>query len=130
MTQYLFSAPNPGTEGKPKALRSDDVILVERWTKAEDRPGFAVYYCPNPLKPEATSHGKDSLAAIEQVFADIDFNRIVETPEQATEKLAVLLLESSELVDSGHGYHVKYQLKEAVAHDDPELKTCAHCKPR
>ena len=70
---YLFSAPNPGNAGNTKAFRSDDLALTERWIKAENRPGFAVYHCPNPLKPGATTHGKDSIDAIAAIFVDIDF---------------------------------------------------------
>ena len=61
---YLVSLPNPGHEGKPKFLRSDNPTLIERWIKAENRPGFGVYYLPNPLKPGATTHSKENIAAI------------------------------------------------------------------
>jgi hypothetical protein len=120
---YLASIPNPGnTDGTPKFLSTDDPALIERWTKAENRPGFSIYECPNPLKPGATRHGKENLAAIIEVFVDIDFKNIVETPEQAGEKLAQLLLPPTMLVDSGHGRHPRFRLKESVAHDDCDFE--------
>ena len=79
---YLFSAPNPGRDGSTKSFRSNDPALTERWIKAENRPGFSVYYCPNPLKPGVSTHGKDSIDAIEVIFIDIDFKDVVETPEE------------------------------------------------
>jgi hypothetical protein len=126
MTQYIVSIPNPDVEGNPKTLRSDDDNLIARWVKAEDRPGFSVYNCPNPLKSGAATHGKDSIAAIVQIFVDTDFKDIVESAEQVDEKLANLLLPASEIVDSGHGRHVKYNLKEPIPADDPAFaRACA-----
>jgi RecA-family ATPase len=126
MTQYIVSIPNPDVEGNPKTLRSDDDSLIARWVKAEDRPGFSVYNCPNPLKPSATTHGKDSIAAIVQIFVDTDFKDIIETPNQVDEKLVNLLLPASEIVDSGHGRHIKYNLKEPIPTDDPAFaRACA-----
>jgi len=117
-----MSIPNPGTEGAAKVVHSEDSALVERWLQAENRPGFSIYDCPNPLKPGAARHGKDSLAAIAEVFADIDFKDIVETPEQVDAKLAQLLLPPTMLVDSGHGRHPRYCLKEPVPYDDPDFE--------
>jgi len=66
---YLASIPNPGTtDATPKFLHSDDQALIERWIRAENRPGFAIYECPNPLKPGATRHGKESLRGIIEIF--------------------------------------------------------------
>lgn len=84
---YLVSLPNKGQLGEPKFLRSDDPALIARWIEAEDRPGFGIFSCRNPLKPGATRHGKDSTDAIEELVHDIDFKDVVETPEQVDEKL-------------------------------------------
>ena len=121
---YLFSAPNPGNAGNTKAFRSDDSALTERWIKAENRPGFAVYHCPNPLKPGATTHGKDSVDAIVAIFVDIDFKGVVETPEEIFKVLTEMqhLLAPSFIVESSHGYHFGYALKEPVRHNDPDFE--------
>jgi AAA domain len=123
---YLVSLPNPGCEGSPKFLHSEDSALIERWIAAENRPGFSIYDCPNPLKPGAARHGRDSMAAIEEIFCDIDFKHIIETTEQADEKLAQVLLTPSLLVDSGHGRHPRYRLKEKIPYGDPHFdRACA-----
>jgi RecA-family ATPase len=119
---YLVSLPNKGQLGEPKFLHSDDPVLIARWIKAEDRPGFGIYSCRNPLKPGATRHGKDSTDAIEELVQDIDFKDVVETPEEVDEKLKCVLLPLSEIADSGHGRHVSYKLKERIEHTDPEYE--------
>jgi hypothetical protein len=123
---YLVSLPNQGHEGSPKILRSDSPTLIERWIRAEDRPGFSVYECPNPLKPGATRHGKDSIAAIIEIFTDTDFKDVVEAPEQVDKLLTQLPLQPTTLVDSGHGRHTRYTLKERIPYDDPAFeRACA-----
>ena len=121
---YLASIPNPGTttDAAPKFLHSEDPALVERWIDAENRPGFSIYEHPNSLRPGASRHGKESLAAIIEIFVDIDFKDIVETPQQVDEKLAQLLLPPTMLVDSGHGRHPRYRLKEPIPIDDPAFE--------
>ena len=123
---YIASLPNPGREGNAKFLRGGDPSLVARWVKAENRPGFGIYYLPNPLKLDATVHGKENIAAIEFIYCDVDFKDVLETADEATQRLANLLLRPTTMVDSGHGRHVLWQLKEAIACDDPEFeRACA-----
>jgi hypothetical protein len=123
---YIASIPNPGTEGTPKFLRSNDDSLIARWIKAEDRPGFSIYDCPNPLKPGATMHGKDATGAVRVVYVDIDFRDVAEAPEEIDRRLADLLLTPTEITDSGHGRHIKFELKEAIGCDDSDFeRVCA-----
>jgi RecA-family ATPase len=126
MPQYFCSLPNPGGSGHPKILHSADEALIERWVKAEDRPGFGVYYLPNPLKPGATAHGKENTAAINFIYVDIDFKDLTESADETRQRITDLLLRPTILVDSGHGCHLLWQLKEAIACDDPEFEAaCA-----
>lgn len=111
---YLMSLPNQGGDGAPKICHSDDPALTKRWIAAENRPGFGVYYSPNPLKPEAARHGRDSLEAIKHIYFDIDFKDIEETADEAAQRLNDLLLRPSRLANSGHGRHVDYELKEPI----------------
>ena len=111
---YLVMPANPGHEGKPKFLRSDNPALVERWIKAENRPGFGVYDLPNPLKPGATTHSKENIAAITAIYVDVDFKDITETADETVGRLGYLPLQPTLLVNSGHGCHVLWRLKEAV----------------
>jgi len=119
---YLVSLPNKNQPGEPKFLRSDDSALIARWIKAEDRPGFGIYSCRNPLKPGAARHGRDSTDAIEELAWDVDFKDLAETAEQVDEKLAQVLLPFSEIVDSGHGRYPSYRLKERILHSDPDYE--------
>jgi RecA-family ATPase len=119
---YLCSLPNPKSPGQAKPFRSDDPDLIERWKAAEDRPGFGIYYCPNPLKPGAAKHGKESTARIEVLYWDLDYKNIVEGPATIKAKIATLLLKPSEIADSGHGLHIKYNLKEPIERDSPDYE--------
>jgi len=119
---YLVSLPNPGQEGKPKFLHSDNPTLIERWIKAENRPGFGVYYLPNPLKPGATTHSKENIAGISCIYVDVDFKDVTETADEVMKRLGDLLLQPTLIVSSGHGCHVLWQLKEETACDAPEFE--------
>jgi RecA-family ATPase len=101
---FIASIPNPGTGGTAKFINSDDPLLIERWLQAENRPGVSIYDCPNPLKSGAARHGKETMAAITEVFVDIDFKDIAETPQQVDERLA------------------RYELKEPIACNDPDFE--------
>jgi RecA-family ATPase len=127
---YLVSLPNKGQLGEPKFLRSDDPALIARWIEAEDRPGFGIFSCRNPLKPGAVRHGKDSTDAIEELVHDIDFKDVVETPEEVDEKLSHVLLPLSEIADSGHGRHASYKLKERIEHTDPDYERACNIQAK
>jgi hypothetical protein len=103
-------------------LNTDDPSLVARWTKAEDRPGFGVYYTPNPLKPGARTHGKDSIAAIEVLFVDIDLKDLEEGRAEVERRLARVPLRPSWIVSSGHGFHVGFEVKEPIECGTPEFE--------
>ena len=120
--RYFCSLPNPGTEGHPKFLLSDDDALIARWVEAENRPGRGIYYCPNPLRHGANRHGKDNIGAINVLFVDVDCKHVEEQPEEIEQKLRNLLLTPTWIVRSGHGYHVGWELKEPVEHDAPEFE--------
>ena len=120
--RYFCSLPNPGTEGHPKFLLSDDDALIARWVEAENRPGRGVYYCPNRLKQGATRHGKENIGAVSALFVDVDCKHIEEQPEEIEKRLRNLLLTPTWVVRSGHGYHVGWELKEPIGRDDPEFE--------
>ena len=120
--RYFCSLPNPGTEGHPKFLLSDDDALIARWVEAENRPGRGVYYCPNPLRHGANRHGKENVGAINVLFVDVDCKHVEEQPEEIERKLRNVLLTPTWIVRSGHGYHVGWELKEPVEHDAPEFE--------
>jgi RecA-family ATPase len=119
---HLVSLPNRGRAGSPKFLHSDDPKLIARWVAAEDRPGFGVYDILNPLKPGTAVHGKDNMAAVAYVFVDVDGKDIEETLVEAALRLRDLPLRPTRLTESGHGWHVVYELKEPIECDDPDFE--------
>ena len=123
----IVSLPNPGTEGRPKFLNSDDPMLINNFIDAETRAGHGIFDILNPLKPGVTVHGKDNIAAIEFMFFDIDGKNVVESMEEIDALLATKVpLKPTMLHDSGHGRHVIYRLKERVAEGDPDYaELCA-----
>jgi AAA domain len=127
---YLVSLPNPGESGAPKFLRSDDPALVARWVAAENRPGFGVYYLPNPLKPGAGVHGRDTILEIRSLYADVDLKHITESADEVERRLRGLLLCPTTLVHSGHGFHVEWTLKEPIADGTPEFEAACILQER
>jgi hypothetical protein len=127
---YYCSLPNPGTAGEPKFLISDDRALIDRWVAAENRPGFGVYYTPNPLRPGARRHGKDSIDTITDIFIDIDLRHIEESAGEAEQRLRNLLVPLSRLVSSGHGFHSSWHLKEPIAHGSPDYDAACELQRR
>ena len=119
---YLISLPLPGTNASPKSLRSGDRSIIKRWIEAEDRPGFGVYYCPNGLKRNAARHGRDSTEQIRTLYVDVDLKDIVEEPEAVEQKFKELYLSPTWIVNSGHGYHLGWELKEPIASSSPEFE--------
>jgi hypothetical protein len=116
--RYVCSLPNPGAEGEPKFLVNGDDALVRRFVEAENRPGRGVFYLPNPLRPGVRRHGRGGIAAIAVVFVDIDLKGLEQSPEDALAKLRGLMLAPTSVVDSGHGLHILWTLKEPAPCED------------
>jgi hypothetical protein len=95
----IVSLPNPGTEGRPKFLNSDDPTLINNFIDAETRAGHGIFDILNPLKPGAAVHGKDNIAAIEFLFFDIDGKNVVESMEEIDRDYAELCAMHAQLVD-------------------------------
>ena len=78
---YIASLPNPGHEGNGNFLAA----ATRRWLRAGSRrktgPASGSIICLNPLKPDATVHGKENIAAIEFIYCDVDFKDV---PRQRT----------------------------------------------
>jgi hypothetical protein len=118
--QYIVSLPNPGVEGTPKTLLSRDDTLIRRFIEAENRPGRGVFYVPNPLRPGVRRHGRNGIAEIAVVFVDVDLKNTEQTREDVLAKLRGLMLEPTSVVDSGHGLHILWTLKEPISCEDAE----------
>ena len=118
MPYYYCSMPNKDTPGAMFELISDDQDEIDRFVETWDRPGRAVYYCPNPLKVGATVRRIETVAAIVCIWVDIDFKDLEEDPEQILNRLLQLPLQPTEVRNSGNGLHLIWVLKEPIDADE------------
>jgi hypothetical protein len=118
MLYYICSLPNPGTKGIPHHLfyRGDDDgrALAEKFAQRENKPGRGIYYCIAALKDGARSRCKDTVAALDQIPADLDLTHIVQPRDEIMACLKQMILRPSEIRDSGFGLHALWYLKEPV----------------
>jgi hypothetical protein len=120
--RFLCSLPNDTHAGgrRPQII-TDDPDAIAAFSAKWDVPGRAVYRCVNPLKPGATRRRIETIAAVEQLHADVDVLKdLVETFEEVDTRLLHLPLQPTWVRDSGGGRHVIYELKEPASADDPE----------
>jgi RecA-family ATPase len=134
MPHYICSLPNPGHNGLPHHLISDDPAAIEAWAQREDVPGRSVYCCVNPLAPGATKRRIETIGEIRCLLVDIDFKDVIEDPDTIDQRLRQLPEPPTEIRDSGGGRHVIWHLREPINRDDPEfelipklLKQLTHC---
>jgi hypothetical protein len=118
MPYYVCALPNKKGDGIPQEFISDDPSKIEEWAQQYNKPGWGVFDCHNPLKPDATRRTKETIAAIECIYADVDPKNIVETMEEVDAQLRDFLM-PLEIRDSGRGRHIGSKLKEPV---DPQRR--------
>jgi hypothetical protein len=116
--RYICSLPNPGSRGVPHELFYPDTpagwASAELFTQRENKPGRGVYDCIGVLQDGARSRCKDTIAALDQIVADLDLKNIVQSRDEVIRCLKELVLPPSEIRDSGFGLHAVWRLKEAV----------------
>ena len=130
MQYYVCSLANEG-KGNLVPLLTDNVALIEKFVADHDRPGRAVYSCVNPLKDGAARRCKDSVAAIVTLHVDVDNKRLEEPPE--TIRQALLEMARSlpfEIRDSGGGFHIYANLKEAYENGTGHYRRAEHLRTR
>lgn len=53
----ICALPNPGCPGAPQGMFYEDTPegekLAKEFSRAQDRPGWGVFYCPNPFRADA-----------------------------------------------------------------------------
>jgi hypothetical protein len=81
MPTYICSMANGG--GAIRELISDNPDEIAAFAAREDRPGRAVYYCPNPLMPGARRRSIETVGAINCLHVDLDFKDLEETPRRS-----------------------------------------------
>jgi hypothetical protein len=115
---YLVSFPVVKGDGFAKFFNSEDPEAIDRWVKAEDRPGRGVYQIMNPVVDPRVTHTKDNLAGIRYIYADVDAKDLEDAPEAIEARLLCLPLRPTWVARSGHGWHVVYELRVPVGRDD------------
>jgi hypothetical protein len=66
MVRLICALPDPGCPGAPRGLFYEDTPAGEKlaaeFSKQQDRPGWGVFYCPNPFRDDCD---------LQQVFEDV-----------------------------------------------------------
>jgi RecA-family ATPase len=101
VTRYFCSLPNPGEPGEVKELFTNDPALIERFTKAEDRPGRGVYECINPLVEGARHRNLETVAELERIYFDLDLPKIDASRDTVIARLQQLPTRFAFVRDSG-----------------------------
>src|SRR5262249_18480405 len=83
---------------------------VVRFIRKWDRPDRALHFCLTTLKPGSTR--LDKLVCL---HADLDFRCIVESDNWIDRAIEALPLRPQLVVCSGHGFHLYWLLREALA---------------
>jgi hypothetical protein len=121
MIRCITSLPNIRGWAKPREFFFDednaaDAAAAELFVQREDRPGFGVFYCPNPLTERRRC--RETVAAIEWLWVDLDFKDIDEEASEADLYFDMFDCKPARIVDSGHGRHVFWKLKEPLERGD------------
>jgi RecA-family ATPase len=121
VTRYFCSLPNHGEPGGVKELFTDDPQLIERFIKAEDRPGRGVYECINPLVSGARRRSLDTVAELRRLYFDLDLPNIDASRDDAITRLRQLPTRFAWGRDSGSGnLHVGIRIKDPPLPGTPE----------
>jgi hypothetical protein len=122
LLRYVCSLPNPGTKGAVRELFYPDNpegrARAEKFAQHENKPGRGVYDCIGFLQDGARSRCRDTVAALDQVVADLDLKNIVQRRDAVLQCVKGLVLPPSEIRDSGFGLHLIWHLKEPVEDGD------------
>jgi P4 family phage/plasmid primase-like protien len=115
---YFSSLPNeknaPGEPGERHVI-TREVDAIKTFLRKSDRPGRATYFCVATIRPDATRRAKDTISEIVVLHADLDFKAIDLPPAEIEARVRQLQLLPSVVVHSGHGLHLYWRLREAVA---------------
>jgi RecA-family ATPase len=126
MPYYYCAFPNDKAARLPRFhLITSDAAERDAFVAKHDVPGYALYWCPNPLKDglpnEGSSRCLDNVERVERLFWDIDHKDLLATPEEVDDKLLQLPVEPTMVTDSGGGRHIYVDLNEPIEADDTEM---------
>jgi hypothetical protein len=83
MPHYVCALPNKKGTAYPEELVSNDPTEIEAFAQKHNKPGWGVFDCHNPLKEGAIKRNKETVAAVTNIYVDVDVKNITETKERA-----------------------------------------------
>jgi hypothetical protein len=114
---YIACLPNikNTNEAEERHILTRSSAQIADFTRRHDQPGEGCFVCVNPIKDKATRRAEETVVLIICAHADIDFSKVEETPEEVEHIVTGLSLPPSRVHHSGHGLHVYWFLKIAIA---------------
>jgi hypothetical protein len=118
----LTSLPNVRGDGPTReCFVPDDAggeAQAREFIRREDVPGRAVYECIGLVGERRRN--KNTVVSLAQIVVDLDLKNIEQPRDEVIQCARDLALPPSAIVDSGHGLHLKWRLKEPLT-DDPGM---------
>jgi hypothetical protein len=115
----LTSLPNVRGDGPTReCFVADDAAgeaQAQAFIKREDLPGRAVYECIGLVGERRRA--KDTVVSLAQIVVDLDLKNIEQSRDEVIQCVRALVLPPSDIIDSGHGLHPKWRLKEPLTDD-------------
>jgi hypothetical protein len=112
------SLPNVRGDGPTReCFVTDDAAgeaQAREFIKREDVPGRAVYECIGLVGERR--RGKDTVISLAQIVVDLDLKNIKQPRDEVIQCARDLAL-PPDIIDSGHGLHLKWRLKEPLTDD-------------
>ena len=90
--------------------KGDVAAFAAKW----DLPKRGLFFCVATIRPSARRRAKDTLAEINCLHADLDFDALAAAPEEARRALRALARPPSTVTASGHGLHLLWLLDRAI----------------
>jgi RecA-family ATPase len=115
---YVAALPNPdnkGAEPDERHIVSRNSAQITDFVIRQDQPGQGCFTCVATIQDKATRRAEKTVAQIVCLHAEIDFRQTLEAPEEVEHIVADLPLLPSRVHHSGHGLHLYWFLKTAVA---------------
>jgi phage/plasmid-associated DNA primase len=113
---FLCSLVNDkaGSDAGVRSIHSRDHQAIFTFVNRWNRPGRGLYYCMSTIG-EGKPRNKDNCLETPAFVIDVDFKDIDCSPAAAENLIKTLRLPPTGVIRTGHGLHVVWMLKEALA---------------
>jgi hypothetical protein len=113
---YVASLPNiKGAEPGERHILSRSSEQIADFVTRQDQPGRGCFACVATIRDKATRRAEETVAQIVCAHVEIDFRGMLEAPDEVERIVAELSPLPSHVIHSGHGLHVYWFFKTAVA---------------